>query len=113
MIADSWSANRWNFPFGAGRSRTRGLVRASGVFSRGARASTEARAAVSSVSVRVRSAWTATFGPAAAVGFADGAQNAFVPYGSRTGTAPRDEFPAETAVADSARTAARPTSLVT
>ncbi len=68
---------------------------------------------MSSVSVRVRSAWTATFGPAAAAGFAAGAQNAFVPYGSRTGTAPRDELPAETAVADSARTAARPTSLVT
>ena len=63
MIADSWSAKRWNEPFGAGSETTRGLVRAATVRSRGARASTELRLAVSSVRGRNFRAWTATFRP--------------------------------------------------
>ena len=38
MIADSWSAKRWNDPFGAGSEMTRGCA---AVRSRGAVASTE------------------------------------------------------------------------
>ena len=47
----------------APEARTRGLVRASGVFSAGASARTELSAAVSRVSDRNRAAWTATVRP--------------------------------------------------
>ena len=78
MIADSWSANRWNEPSGAGSETTRGLSRAAGVFSRGARASTDFRPAVSSVKERAFLAWTTTFRPGADWGLEAFAQKSFV-----------------------------------
>src|SRR5918998_1908067 len=60
MIADSWSANFWKFPFGPGSETTSGFVRAAVVRSRGARARTDRRSAVLSVTARSAFAWTPT-----------------------------------------------------
>jgi hypothetical protein len=78
MTDDSWSANRWNEPSGAGSETTRGVSRAAGVFSRGARASTDFRPAVSSVKERGFFAWTTTFLPGADWGLAALAHKSFV-----------------------------------
>src|SRR6187401_1016675 len=70
MTADSWRAKLRNEPFGAGSVTTRGLVRAASVCSRGARARTDFRRSVSSLSERKARAWTATRDPRAGCGLA-------------------------------------------
>ncbi len=69
MIAERWSAKRWKTPFGAGRETTTGRVRAAAVRSRGARARTDFRRAVSSRTERNFRACTPTFLPAERPGF--------------------------------------------
>ena len=102
MIADSWSANSWNLPFGAGSETTSGLVSARRVFSAGASARTELNAAVSRVSDRNRAAWTATVRPGVATGFAALVQKDVVLWTSTGSTVCRVTLPAPTTVAEAA-----------